>query len=133
MANVLLVSENPAEVALFTEALAEINLACDLTVMTNCAAAFHYLRVKATRNDIPPPDAIVIDMPMPMDGYDTLIEFMDHSPMFQHVPRLALCTDKAMINFSKHPESLRRVFVQKGFEWERFLDIARMLRAMLDN
>ena len=70
---VLLVEDNPHDVRLAREAIAEADSSIELDVVTDGAAALDYLRSRGTTTDTPVPAFVLLDYNLPKrDGADVL-------------------------------------------------------------
>ena len=91
----LIVEDNPADVAFFREALQETRIAAELHVAWTGEEAMQFLLRQTPFGDVPRPDLIVMDLNVPVkNGREILEEMMNH-PALRTIPVAILTTSKA--------------------------------------
>lgn len=90
----LIVEDNPADVAFFREALQEARIAAELHVAWTGEEAMQILLRQTPFGDVPRPDLIVMDLNVPVkNGREILEEMMNH-PALRTIPVAILTTSK---------------------------------------
>lgn len=92
---ILLVEDDPGDVLITRESLAEAHADCDLTVVDDGAMALDYLRKRGAFEDAPTPHLVLLDLNLPkVSGHEVLAELRD-DPVLSSIPVVVLSTSAA--------------------------------------
>ena len=108
--DLLLVDDNPIDLAFFSKAVSKTGLSLRLRTLTSGQRAIDYLNAKGEygdRSEYPWPDLIILDSKMPqVNGFDFLL-WRRASPLFSSIPVI-------LFSGSNEPEDIKRVFELGG-------------------
>lgn len=126
-AEVLLVEDNPGDVELTREALAESKVAVNLHVVGDGVEAMAYLNREDDFADVPRPDLIILDLNLPrMDGRQVLQQIKDDR-VLSTIPVVVLTTSEAEEDVLRSYELHANAYVTKPLDFDRFTDIVRRI------
>ena len=95
---ILLVEDNPADVLLMEEALAETGVPCLLHTMNNGDKAMAFLRCQGIYNGNPPADLILLDLNLPgRHGHEVLTEIKNDEKL-KHIPVLIFSSSNSAMD-----------------------------------
>jgi CheY-like chemotaxis protein len=127
---VLLITSNPREVHQTRRTFEQVGLHPTLQVVSDGEAALAYLRREGAyteRHQAPPPDVVVLDLPLPRLGGLELLQCLKQDPQLKRLPIIVLAT-------SLSPDEVRRVYAAganaylcKPAECSRFAEVMRHL------
>jgi len=122
---ILLVEDNPGDVRLTTEALAEAKVRNRLSVARDGVEALQYLRREAPFEDAVRPDIILLDLNMPrMDGREVLEE-IKRDPSLSLIPVVVLTTSQADEDILRSYQLHASCYITKPVDLEQFLRVVR--------
>ena len=94
---ILLVEDDPGDVLITRESLAESRLPCDLSVVGDGAAALDYLHKRGDHADAPTPHLVLLDLNLPkVSGREVLAEAKG-TPALAHIPIVVLTTSSSCV------------------------------------
>jgi len=118
---ILLVEDDPGDVLMTREALADSKLINNLQVVDNGEDAMAYL----ARTDVPRPDLILLDLNLPrMDGREVLAAIKQDEAL-KRIPVVVLTTSEAEEDVLRSYDLHANAYVTKPVDFERFVDIVR--------
>jgi chemotaxis family two-component system response regulator Rcp1 len=124
---ILLVEDNPAEVRLAVEALAEAGVDNHLNVVSDGIEALEYLRRTGAHEKAKRPDLVLLDLNMPrMDGREVLRE-MKGDPALRRIPVVVLTTSHAAEDISKAYSLNANCYVAKPVDLDRFVHVIKSI------
>ena len=126
---VLLVEDDPGDVVMTREALAESKVLNSLHVVSDGEQALKFLRRQSPYGDAPCPGLVLLDLNLPrVDGHHVLAE-VKNDPELRRIPVVVLTTSQAeediLQSYDLHPNA----FVSKPVDFDRFLDVIRQVDA----
>ena len=122
---ILLVEDNPGDVRLTTEALAEAKVQNQLAVARDGVEALQYLRREGPFEKVPRPDIILLDLNMPrMDGREVLEE-IKKDPSLSAIPVVVLTTSEAEEDVLRSYQLHASCYITKPVDLEQFLKVVR--------
>ena len=89
---VLLVEDDPGDVALTKKLFQEAKIALDLTVLNDGVEAMAYLRREVPYSDAVWPDLMLLDLNMPRKNGCEVLEAMQHDDRLRSIPVVVLTT-----------------------------------------
>lgn len=126
-ADVLLVEDNPGDVRLAREALADSQLIGHIEVVPDGEAAMHYLQREGVYADAPRPDMVLLDLNLPRkDGREVLAEIRS-DPDLTRLPVVVLTTSDSAADVARSYELHANCFVRKPLEYLEFVEVMRQI------
>jgi two-component system, chemotaxis family, response regulator Rcp1 len=120
---ILLVEDNPADVALTREALSEARIETRLNVVNDGSDAVEFLCRKEKFANAPRPDIILLDLNLPKkDGRQVLAEIKGN-PDTAQIPVVVLTTSNDEEDIQKAYELHANCFISKPVDFKQFLRI----------
>jgi two-component system, chemotaxis family, response regulator Rcp1 len=121
--NILLVEDNPGDVRLVQEALAEQATDTHLLVARDGVEALEYLQTP--KHDTPLPSFILLDINLPRkNGHEVLSEIKS-DPALKQIPVIVLSSSKAEDDIMRAYDSSANCYVVKPLDLDQFLDTVR--------
>jgi len=129
--HLLYVEDNPSDLAAAREALREIGAPIILHGVENAVQAFLFLARRDAYREAPRPDAILLDLNLPvMSGQRVLEELRgdaDWSPIL-----VVMFSSSPIAQDREAAERLGARFIKKPSRWADYLDLARQLEKCLE-
>jgi two-component system, chemotaxis family, response regulator Rcp1 len=123
---ILYVEDNPADVELWRDALAELP-ACSVRAVVDGASALDYLRQTGSYTDATSPDLILLDISLPgLDGHRVLAE-VKNDPALHLIPVVVLSTSARKEEITRAYELGANAYVIKPLQLNRFRDTVRAI------
>lgn len=127
--NILLVEDNPADVRLTKEALADTKLIINLAVVYDGVEAMEYLNGKGAFKDAIKPDLIILDLNLPRkDGREVLSEIKDTTEL-KDIPVVILTTSQAEEDIVKMYQLHANCFISKPVDLNQFLQVVKSIES----
>jgi CheY-like chemotaxis protein len=120
---ILLVEDNPGDVALTKKAFEKRNLLNNLHVAEDGVEAMQFLRQEGTYADKPRPDIVLLDLNMPRkDGREVLREVKEDADLRQ-IPVIVLTSSEAEEDIVKSYDLQANAYLTKPVDFGGFMDI----------
>ncbi len=126
-AEVLLVEDNPGDVELTREALAESKVAVNLSVVGDGVEALAFLRREGEHRDAPRPDLIILDLNLPKKDGRQVLEEMKADRNMSTIPVVVLTTSEAEEDVLRSYELHANAYVTKPLDFMRFSEIVQRI------
>ncbi|HEX2577419.1 MAG TPA: response regulator [Aquihabitans sp.] len=124
---VLLVEDDPGDVVMTREALAESKVLNALNVVSNGEDAMRFLRREAPYEDAPRPGLVLLDLNLPrLDGREVL-GLIKGDPDLRRIPVVVLTTSQAEEDVLRSYDLHANAFVTKPVDFDRFLEVVRQV------
>jgi CheY-like chemotaxis protein len=124
---ILLVEDDPGDVLMTTEALAESKVANNLQVVADGEAAVEFLRRQGSYGDAPRPGLILLDLNLPrMDGREVLAVIKE-DPDLRRIPVVVLTTSESEEDVLRSYDLHANAYVTKPVEFEEFVAVVRQI------
>jgi CheY-like chemotaxis protein len=124
---VLLVEDDPGDVLITQEALAESKVMNTLHVVNNGEDALRFLRREPPYEDMPRPGLILLDLNLPrVDGREVLAE-VKADPALRRIPVVVLTTSQAEEDIVRSYDLHANAFVSKPVDFDQFLEVVRQV------
>jgi len=125
--SILLVEDNPGDVRLVREALAEGTLAHKLNVVGDGDQALDYLRRIGRYAEAERPDLVLLDLNLPRkSGREVLVD-IKNDPELKRIPVVILSTSQADEDVMRTYEGHANCYITKPADFEQFSRIIRMI------
>ncbi len=130
---VLLVEDDPGDVLIIKEALAEGDLDHDIDVVTNGEEALAYLHRRGPYADTPSPHVVLLDLNLPRVGGREVLADVKADPALRHLPIIVLTTSDAEADVVASYGLHANAYVTKPVDVDAFQDVIRNIdRFFLD-
>jgi two-component system, chemotaxis family, response regulator Rcp1 len=117
---ILLVDDNPVDVSLIQEALAESQARPRISVTQDGEDALHFLQQQGRHRQAPRPDLILLDLNLPKkDGRELLAE-MKRDPSLRNIPVIVLTTSEAHHDVCQAYDLHANCYLRKPAELQAF-------------
>jgi CheY-like chemotaxis protein len=124
---VLLVEDDPGDVVMTREALAESKVLNQLHVVSNGEDALKFLRREAPFEDAPRPGLVLLDLNLPrVDGREVLA-VVKNDPTLRRIPVVVLTTSQAEEDIVRSYDLHANAFVSKPVDFDQFLEVVRQV------
>ena len=128
-AEILLVEDNPDDVELTLEALAESRVENRPHVARDGIEGLDFLLRRNGQAGAPTPDVIFLDLNMPrMNGREMLAEIKKH-PALRRIPVVILTTSKAEEDILRSYDLQAAAYVVKPVDFDRFVEAIHSIDA----
>ena len=123
----LLVEDDPGDVTMTREALAEAKVLHDLHVVDNGEAAVAFLRQEGSYADAPRPDLIFLDLNLPrMDGREVLA-IVKSDEALRRIPLVVLTTSDSQDDIARSYDLHANAYVTKPVGLDSFLTAVQQI------
>ena len=124
---ILLVEDDPGDVLMTTEALADSKIANRLHVVNNGEEALAFLRQEGQYETSPRPDLVLLDLNLPrMDGREVL-EIVKNDAALRRIPIVVLTTSDAEEDVVRSYDLHANAYVTKPVDFEQFVGVVRQI------
>lgn len=124
---VLLVEDDPGDVLMTREALAESKVTNELHVVSNGEDALRFLRHEDPYQDVPRPGLILLDLNLPrLDGREVL-KVIKADQDLRRIPVVVLTTSSAEEDIVRSYDLHANAYVSKPVDFDRFLEVVRQV------
>lgn len=126
---ILLVEDNPADVRLTQEALAESKLFTNMSVAYDGVEALEYLRKEGQFKEATKPDLIILDLNMPRkDGREVLADIKADDNL-KDIPVVILTTSRAEEDIIRTYKLHANCFISKPVDLEQFIQVVKSIES----
>ncbi len=123
----LVVEDNPADVAFFNEAIEASGAAVAVRVVSNGEDALRFLRRQSPYAEEPRPDLFVLDLNLPLkNGKDVLAGMME-DPTLRKIPVAILTTSSSETHVCDNYTDGRCIYFVKTDDFGVLQDIVKMI------
>jgi CheY-like chemotaxis protein len=126
---ILMVEDNPADVAFFNEAVEATHTPAAMHVVTDGSEALRFLRRQPPFPDAPRPDVIVMDLNLPVMNGQEVLAYMASDPALRTIPVAVLTTSTSDTGVCELYPPGRCLYFPKTDEFLRLQDIVRQIAA----
>ena len=124
---ILLVEDNPGDVRLAAEALAEANVLNHLSVAEDGVEALAFLHREGRYAAAPRPDLILLDLNLPRkDGREVLLE-VKYDPDLRRIPVIVLTTSQADEDVLSSYDAHANLYISKPKDFDQFMDAVKLI------
>lgn len=122
---ILLVEDNPGDVLLTREALAEAKVYNNLHVVNDGEKALAFLFKKGDYADAPQPDLILLDLNLPgRHGREVLVEIKE-DPQLKSIPVVILTTSTSEEDVLRSYDLHANCYISKPLDLNQFVKVVR--------
>ena len=124
---ILLVEDNPGDVRLTEEALADAKVRNILHVVGNGVEALQFLRREGPYADRPRPDLILLDLNLPIKNGMEVLSDIKADPDLRAIPVVILTTSQAEKDILKAYHLNANCYVTKPLDLDRFVEVVKSI------
>jgi len=124
---ILLVEDNPADVRLLQEALAETKARYRLHVATNGEEAVDFVFQRNGFRGVPRPDLILLDFNLPRKNGAEVLEELKREPRFKKIPVVVLTSSRSEYDINSAYEHGANCYLRKPNTLDQIYDLAHTL------
>ena len=124
---VLLVEDDPGDVLMTREALADHKVLNRLSVVSNGDDALAYLRKEGRFADVETPDLVLLDLNLPRRGGREVLREVKADPELRRVPVVVLSTSNAQDDVMAAYDLHANAYVRKPVDFNRFVAAVRAI------
>ena len=123
--SILAIEDNPTDVMLMREALANAKLHIDLQVVHDGVAGLEFLRRLGTHAQAPRPDLVLLDLNLPRkSGLEVLAEIKSDESL-RAIPVVMLTTSQAEDDLARAYAAHVNCYIRKPVDFERFAEVVK--------
>ncbi len=128
---ILMVEDNPGDVILVREALAESNLRFQLSHVTDGEQAVNFLQRRGEYKHSLKPDLVLLDLNLPKRTGWEVFDEMRSVDSLRDVPVVILSSSGAPEDKRRAERAPRSIYIQKPADFEEFLRIGHRIKEFL--
>ena len=126
--DILLVEDNPGDVLLVQEAVAETGLAYNIHVVRDGVEAMEYLRKEGKYADVLRPDLVLLDLNLPRkSGREVLAEIKSDENL-RSIPVVILTASALEMDVVKAYHEYANCFIIKPINLDQFIKVAQAIQ-----
>jgi CheY-like chemotaxis protein len=126
---ILLVEDNPADVALTTEALADSKMVNNLNVVNDGVEAMAFLRREGKYQSAPRPDLILLDLNLPKKNGREVLEELRADPALTVIPVVIMTVSKDEKDIYETYRLHANCYIQKPVRFREFMEIVKSIES----
>ncbi len=124
---IVYVEDNAGDATLLEEALRERKYASQLLILATGEKALHYLSVRGTAEDLPPPHCILLDAHLPIVTGAQLLRYIRATKIYDDTPVYIFAAESQYQDILQAGIVSKESFLTKGNSWDGFLRLADLL------
>lgn len=124
---IVYVEDNAGDAVLLEEALRERGHAMQLVVIADGKKALHYLEMKNSARDLPPPHCILLDAYLPMVTGVQLLRYIRSSRVYDNTPVYIFTAESEYRDAVESEIASKESFLTKPMDWDGLLALADLL------
>ncbi len=124
---ILLVEDNPGDVVLTREALADGKILNRLHVASDGAKALDFLHKRGEFAASPRPDLVLLDLNLPKVNGQEVLAAIKGDRQLRTIPVIVLTTSNAEADIVKSYDLHANCYIQKPVEFDAFIEVVRSL------
>lgn len=124
---ILLVEDDPGDVLMAREALAEGKVANHLAVVGDGVEAMAYLRAEGEYAERPRPDLVLLDLNLPRKGGLEVLEELKADDDLKRIPVVVLTTSDAERDIIVSYDHYANAYIKKPVDFDQFVSVVRQI------
>jgi CheY-like chemotaxis protein len=125
--SILLVEDDPGDVLLIREALAEHKVGNTLTVVSDGVMAMEYMRGEGEYAGTERPELVLLDLNLPRKSGSEVLAELKGDPELAMIPVVVLTTSKAEEDVLRAYRHHANAYITKPLDFERFKQIVHQI------
>jgi two-component system, chemotaxis family, response regulator Rcp1 len=125
--DILLVEDNPGDVRLTIEGLAECNVPNRLHVARDGVEALQFLRRDGDFADAARPDLILLDLNLPRMGGREVLATLKADPKLKSIPTIVLTTSRAEQDVAQSYALQANCYIAKPVDLDAFIGVVKAI------
>lgn len=127
LASILLVEDDPGDVLLVREALAEHKVANALSVVSDGVKAMEFLRREGDHTEAERPGIVLLDLNLPRKSGTEVLAEIKSDPDLATIPVVVLTTSESEHDVLRSYQQHANAYIAKPVDFERFKRIVRQI------
>lgn len=127
--DILLIEDNPVDVMMTREALADNKVLNPLKVAEDGVVAMQYLRREGPYADVEMPGLIILDLNLPRKNGREVLQEIKEDPELKRIPIVVLTTSKSEEDILNAYELHANCYISKPVDFNKFLEVIRILNS----
>lgn len=125
--SILLVEDDPGDVLLVREALAEHEVRNELSVVSDGVMAMEYVRGEGDYAEKERPELVLLDLNLPRKSGSEVLAELKGDPNLSTIPVVVLTTSKSDEDILQSYRHHANAYITKPLDFERFKQIVRQI------
>jgi two-component system, chemotaxis family, response regulator Rcp1 len=130
---ILVIEDNPADVALLRLALENAELDCDLTVLEDGGEALAFVREPGSATRASKVELVILDLNLPKNDGLEILEAMRASEAFSQIPVAILSSSSSTRERARMEKFSVNRFITKPADLEEFMKIGLSVKELLES
>jgi CheY-like chemotaxis protein len=127
LASILLVEDDPGDVVLIRDALAEHKVGNSLSVVSDGVEAMEFIRGEGAHVGREHPDLVLLDLNLPRKNGAEVLAEIKGDPELATIPVIVLTTSDSEADVVSAYQSHANAFITKPLDFERFKEIVHRI------
>jgi len=127
LASILLVEDDPGDVMLIRDALAEHKVRNTLSIGSDGVQAMEHVRGQGAYEGVDRPDLVLLDLNLPRKSGAEVLADIKGDPQLSTIPVVVLTTSKSEDDVLRSYQHHANAFITKPLDFEHFKDIVRQI------
>jgi CheY-like chemotaxis protein len=127
LASILLVEDDPGDVMLIRDALAEHKVGNVLSVVSDGVQAMEFVRGEGAYVERERPDLVLLDLNLPRKSGAEVLAEIKGDPELSTIPVVVLTTSESRDDVLRSYQRHANAYITKPLDFERFRDIVRQI------
>jgi CheY-like chemotaxis protein len=125
--SILLVEDDPGDVLLIREALAEQKVGNSLSVVSDGVMAMEYMRGEGEYAGMERPELVILDLNLPRKSGSEALAELKGDPELAMIPVVVLTTSEAQEDVMRSYQQHANAYITKPLDFERFKQIVHQI------
>jgi CheY-like chemotaxis protein len=125
--SILLVEDDPGDVLLIREALAEQKVGNTLSVVSDGVMAMEFMRGEGEYAGMERPELVILDLNLPRKSGSEVLAELKGDPELSMVPVVVLTTSEAKEDVVRSYQQHANAYITKPLDFERFKQIVHQI------
>jgi chemotaxis family two-component system response regulator Rcp1 len=126
---ILLVEDNPGDVRLTRESLADAKVHNNMSVVIDGVEAIAFLKGEGAYQDAPRPDLILLDLNLPRKSGREVLAEIKADPSLRRIPVVVLTTSQAEQDIVQSYDLHANAYINKPVDLEEFAKIVQSIES----